>query len=178
MLASSKETPCVSRFSFALFGSHSNRSTRYPSELHYSTLANVRQSGQILVMPNMNGTDILQLFNNVCPPRHYTPASPLILSTHYYHLKTKLWTTGRSARQLPVAYRHVFFEKPQKLRFVTSGCHVSLSLLVVTPPCHFDRRAENRENLMRPGSPLRGMKRSWPGPFQLVSRKPALLFDN
>jgi hypothetical protein len=27
-----------------------------------------------------------------------------------------------------------------------------LSLLVVTPPCHFDRRAENGENIMRPGS--------------------------
>ena len=53
-----------------------------------------------------------------------------------------------------------FSRKPQrdalKLRirkepmlFVTPGCHASLSLLVVAPPCHFDRRAEKRENLMR-----------------------------
>ena len=33
--------------------------------------------------------------------------------------------------------------------FVTPGCRLSLSLLVVASPCRFDRRAGNRENLMR-----------------------------
>ncbi len=41
-----------------------------------------------------------------------------------------------------------FFQKPHGMLFVAPGCHASLSSLVVTPPCHFDRRAGNRENLM------------------------------
>jgi len=38
-----------------------------------------------------------------------------------------------------------------EVHFVTPGCHLSLSLLVVTPPCHFDRKREKEENLKRPG---------------------------
>ena len=53
----------------------------------------------------------------------------------------------------------------------------ALSLLVVMPPCRFDRRAGNGENLMRPGSHREG-----PGPARLSRfreiRKPAPLFDN
>jgi hypothetical protein len=35
------------------------------------------------------------------------------------------------------------FYRKLRMRFVIPGCHVSLSFLVVTPPCHFDRRAGN-----------------------------------
>ena len=38
------------------------------------------------------------------------------------------------------------------------SCHAwlspSLSLLVVTPPCHFDRRAANRQTLIETGQSL------------------------
>jgi len=37
------------------------------------------------------------------------------------------------------------------LLFVIPGCHASLSCLVVTPPCRFDRRAGNRQNLIKTG---------------------------
>jgi hypothetical protein len=36
----------------------------------------------------------------------------------------------------------IFLGKPPQVLFVTSGCHAPLSLLVVTPPCHFDRTRE------------------------------------
>ena len=51
----------------------------------------------------------------------------------------------------PSPIGHCFFRKPPRLLFVTSGCRPSLSLLVVAPPCHFDRRGGNRDNIMRPG---------------------------
>jgi len=45
------------------------------------------------------------------------------------------------------------------LLFVTPDCHLSLSPLVVAPPCHFDRRAEKRENLVRPGRYFEDLKK-------------------
>jgi len=69
----------------------------------------------------------------------------------------------------PVAYHHffgktfyiIFLRNPRWLRmlFVTPGCHLSMSLLVVAPPCRFDRRAEKRENLVRPGSYFEDLKK-------------------
>jgi hypothetical protein len=50
--------------------------------------------------------------------------------------------TRRTVRQLPVAYRH-FLGKPESLYF--------LSPLVIAPPCHFDRGAGKRENLIETG---------------------------
>jgi hypothetical protein len=51
----------------------------------------------------------------------------------------------------PPPIGHYFFRKPPRLLFVTSGCHASLSPLVDTPGCHFDRKREKEENLIRPG---------------------------
>ncbi len=86
----------------------------------------------------------------------------------------------------------VFFKKLPQVLFVMPGCHLSLSCLVVGPGCHFDRRAENRENIMStlpslPVAPAHGSDFERHGgltqarPFQPVpgsSRQPALLFDN
>jgi hypothetical protein len=88
--------------------------------------------------------------------------------------------TGRIARQLTArarpskailrlgVRRELDFYIFRKMLFVTPGCHLSLSPVVVTPPCHFDRRAGKRENLMStllslpvgwvPGVILRGSK--------------------
>ena len=57
----------------------------------------------------------------------------------------------------------IFFKTTGKLRmrFVTPGCHASLSLLVVAPPCHFDRRAGKRENLMCDPASWRPGKTIW-----------------
>ncbi len=37
--------------------------------------------------------------------------------------------------------------KKPPVRFVTPGCHACMSLLVVAPPCRFDREMRIRENL-------------------------------
>jgi hypothetical protein len=62
--------------------------------------------------------------------------------TQGYPLKKKL----PDSFLLPIGR---FFRKLKKMLFVTSGCRLSLSLLVVAPPCRFDKRGGNRENLMR-----------------------------
>jgi hypothetical protein len=41
----------------------------------------------------------------------------------------------------------IIFVKSLGMLFVILGCHASLSSLVVAPPCRFDRRAGNRENV-------------------------------
>ena len=45
----------------------------------------------------------------------------------------------------------IFLRKSHNMTLVMPGCHPSLSCLVVAPPCHFDRRGGNRDNIMRPG---------------------------
>ena len=45
----------------------------------------------------------------------------------------------------------MFSKKPPQVLFVSPGCHASLSPLVDTPGCHFDRKREKEENLIRPG---------------------------
>jgi hypothetical protein len=42
-------------------------------------------------------------------------------------------------------------KKGTRCVFVTPGCHASLSLLVVAPPCHFDRQWENARESYQAG---------------------------
>ena len=44
-------------------------------------------------------------------------------------------------------------------QLLTPGCHGSLSPLLVTPPCHFDRTWQIRENLMGRGIAQLGFSR-------------------
>jgi hypothetical protein len=45
----------------------------------------------------------------------------------------------------------IFLRKSHNVTLVMPGCHASLSPLVDTPGCHFDRKREKEENLIRPG---------------------------
>jgi hypothetical protein len=45
----------------------------------------------------------------------------------------------------------IFVRRSPGMLFVISGCHAFLSSPVVTLPCHFDRRAGNRQNLIKTG---------------------------